>query len=85
MKYPSAAKAFGVRLRQLREERKLSQQELADLADLTRVTITRFENAKMNATLEALVGIAKGLEITLKELVDFPIPRERTKHAAKGE
>jgi transcriptional regulator with XRE-family HTH domain len=53
------------------------------LADLTRISITRFENAKMNATLEALVGIAKGLEIPLTELVDFPLPNEKPSGPAK--
>ena len=76
VKYPNATKTFGIRLRQIREERGLSQQELADLADLSRLTITRFENAQMNPSLDALVGICKGLEMPLKELVDFPIPKE---------
>lgn len=77
VKYPKALHAFGIRLRQLREERNLSQQELADLSDLTRITITRFENGQMNPTFDALVGITKGLEIPLKELVDVELPKEK--------
>jgi len=83
VKYPLALKTFGHRLRQIREERNLSQQELADLADLTRITITRFENAQMTPTLEALIGITKGLEIPLKDLMDFSLPKEKPVKSGK--
>lgn len=84
VKYPIEAKAFGIRLRQIREKRGLSQQELADLADLSRLTITRFENAQMNPSLDALVGIGRGLEMPLKELVDFVVPDERAAKKRKS-
>lgn len=63
--------AFGVHLRKLREQRGLSQQQLADEADVARKTIERIENAKFSATIDMLISIAKALKIPLRELVDF--------------
>ena len=69
MKNPSEVKAFGLHLRKLREERDMSQQELANKADLAKITIQRIENAKFRATIDVLISIAKALEISLSELV----------------
>ena len=71
MKNPSAVKAFGVHLRRLRESRDLSQQELADMADLAKITIQRIENAKFTVTLDVLVSISEALTIPLKVMLDF--------------
>jgi DNA-binding XRE family transcriptional regulator len=49
----------------------LSQQNLADAADLAKITIQRIENAKYSATIDVLVSIASALKISLSELVDF--------------
>lgn len=76
MKNPLAAKAFGVHLRRIRESRELSQQELADLCDLSRRTIIRIENGD-STNLDVLVSLAKGLEIDFSELVIFEIPKEK--------
>lgn len=72
-------KAFGIHLRRMREERKHSQQALADLADLAKSSIQRFENAEMNPTLDALLSIANALEMPLHELMNFSIPKEKAK------
>lgn len=79
MKNPSGIKAFGVHLRRLREAKELSQQELADLSDVAKITVQRIENAKYTVTLDVLISIAEGLEIPLKELVDYHYPKERKK------
>jgi len=71
VKNPSAVKAFGVHLRRLRESRDLSQQELADMADLAKITIQRIENAKFTVTLDVLVSISEALTIPLKVMLDF--------------
>lgn len=78
MKNPASIKAFGVHVRQLREARGLSQQELADLADLARKTIVRIENGD-STTFDVMVSLARGLEISLEELVRFPLPKEKKK------
>lgn len=79
VKNPKGVKAFGIYLRQLRETRNLSQQELADLADLAKKTIQRIENGHAAATNDVMISIARALNISLKELVDFNLPKEKRK------
>jgi len=67
--------AFGVHLRRLRERNKMSLQNLADEADISKITIYRIENAKLNPTLGTLISLAQGLNISLKELTDFKVPQ----------
>jgi len=66
-------KAFGTHLRKIREENKLSQQQLADMADIAKITIQRIENAKFTVTLDVMVSIAKALNMQLKDLVNFKL------------
>lgn len=66
-------KAFGVHLRKLREEQELSQQQLADIADVAKITIQRIENAKFSVTLDVMVSLTKALNIPLKELTNFKV------------
>ncbi|MCW3126591.1 MAG: hypothetical protein JWO03_2249 [Bacteroidetes bacterium] len=79
VKNPLAIKEFGIHLRRLREARDLSQQELADLSDIAKRTIIRVENGKSAATNDIMISIARGLETTLIELVDFQLPKEKKK------
>lgn len=60
---------FGTQLRQLRENKGLSQQELADISNVSKITIQRIENSKFSVTLDTLVSISKGLNITLSQLL----------------
>ena len=71
MKNPSEVKKFGVHLRNLRDAKDMSQQKLADEADIAKITIQRIENAKFSATIDVLISIASALKISLSELVDF--------------
>ncbi|HYK00607.1 MAG TPA: helix-turn-helix transcriptional regulator [Thermoanaerobaculia bacterium] len=54
---------FGERLRELRTERNLSQESLAELAGLDRNYIGQIERAERNVALVNIVRIAKALEI----------------------
>lgn len=71
MKNPDGIKAFGVHLRVLREQANMSQQELADTAEISKKTIQRIENAKYSVTLDTLLSIGEALNIPLKKLMDF--------------
>lgn len=53
----------------------MSQQQLADLADVAKITVQRIENAKFTVTLGVLISFADAMEISLSELLDFPIPK----------
>ena len=66
-------------VRQLREAADLSQQKLADLADVAKITIQRIENGKTCATIDVLISIAPALKISLVELVNFKLPKEKRK------
>lgn len=71
VKKPASVRAFGLHLRALREQRGWSQQELADVADVPKKTVYRIETAQVSPTLDVLVCLAEGLEMPLRELVNF--------------
>lgn len=62
---------FGVRLKAIRNERSYSQQHLADISNVSKLTIQRIENGKFSVTLDTLISISKALEIRLNDLVDI--------------
>ena len=62
---------FGVHLRKLRDKHEMSLQDLANESDISKITIYRIENARLNPTLDTLISLAKGLNVSLKELIDF--------------
>lgn len=60
---------FGQRVRQLRKEKNLSQEELSFKADLHRTYIGMIERAEKNITLVNIEKIAKALKVDIKELL----------------
>jgi transcriptional regulator with XRE-family HTH domain len=71
VKKSTKAQEFGLHLRRLREEKGLSQQQLADLSDISKLTIQRIENAKFNASLPTIFLIAEALSIKPDKLFQF--------------
>jgi len=71
VKNPADIQAFGMHLRKLREEKGWSQQQLADTANVPKITIQRIELAKSSATIDMAVSIANALEIEIKNLLEF--------------
>lgn len=63
--------AFGERMRQLRKEQGISQEELSFRADLHRTYIGMIERAEKNITLVNIVKIANALEVSVNKLMDF--------------
>ena len=61
--------SFGNMLRQLRTERELSQQQLADSLFVDRTSIARWENGQRLPDLTALVRLAEALSVDLNTLV----------------
>lgn len=59
---------FGARIRELRKQQDLSQEELAFKADLHRTYIGMIERAEKNITLINVEKIANALNIDIKEL-----------------
>lgn len=61
---------FGQRVRQLRKEKNLSQEEFSFKADLHRTYIGMIERAEKNITLVNIEKIAKALNVDIRELFD---------------
>ncbi len=65
----SASAKLGKAMKRLRRERRLSQEDLADLAGLDRTFVSMIERGKRRATLESAAAIASGLGLSLVELI----------------
>lgn len=62
---------LGIHIRQLREKKNISQQNLADLCNLPKTTIGRIERAEVSVTIKSLVKIANALEVEPKDILEF--------------
>jgi transcriptional regulator with XRE-family HTH domain len=63
----------GERIRALRIKKKISQEELANEADIPLSQIGRIERGENNPTISTLYVIAQALEVELKELVNIKL------------
>ena len=59
----------GLNIRKVREDKGLSQEDLADLADLHRTYIGQVERGEKNLTIRSLERIAKALGNNIKDLL----------------
>jgi len=62
----------GLKIRIIREEQGLSQQELGELASLHRAYIGQIERGEKNIGLKNLEKIAKALGVEARWLLDVP-------------
>jgi transcriptional regulator with XRE-family HTH domain len=65
----SIYRVFGRRLRELREEKHLPQQELAILSGLTRASIANIESGRQRVLLHQMLQFAEALHVDLSNLV----------------
>jgi transcriptional regulator with XRE-family HTH domain len=63
-----AKRSLAARLRELRKEKKWSQEKLAEEAEMHRTYLAGIERALRNPALENLVKLANALDVTLAEL-----------------
>jgi transcriptional regulator with XRE-family HTH domain len=67
--------ALKEKIKKIRKEKRLSQSELAEIAGITRVSYTYFENGTTDKlSLDAAKGIAKALEVSFNELFEVDNP-----------
>lgn len=59
------------KIKELRKQRKISQDELAAAVDVTRQTITSLECEKYTASLVLAYKIARYFNFTIEEVFDF--------------
>ncbi len=64
-------KKFGKHLKNLRIEKKISQEDLANESDLSLSQISRIERGIISSSLSQLISISKSLNISLSQLFDF--------------
>ncbi len=61
---------IGSKIKELRKENKLTQAELSLKANISRSYLADIERNRYNPSVDTLTNIAKGLGLTLSELVD---------------
>jgi transcriptional regulator with XRE-family HTH domain len=65
---------FGKRIRQLRTERNLSQEQLAELTGFHRTYIGMVERGERNISLSNIGVFARVFELPISELFSFNMP-----------
>ena len=69
-------KLLAKRLKEIRAEKKISQEELAYRSELTLSQIARIETTKTNPTISTLFTIIRSLEISPREFFNFDLPQK---------
>lgn len=59
---------FSKNLKYLREQKKLSQNKLAELSNVNQTTIARWENEEISPSLDNVYDVAKVLDVSIAEL-----------------
>lgn len=67
-----AASHLAENVRSLREQRRLTQQQIAKIARIPRATWSNVESGEANPTLEVLTKVAAALQVRLEELLSAP-------------
>ena len=73
------AKIVGMRIRKYRKELGMSQEQLAEKANMHNNYIGQLERGEKNATLESIEKVAIALDISLEELLEKIIILNRKK------
>jgi len=80
-------KQIGGRIRDLRKDADLTQEELADRSGINAAYVARIERGEVNVTIQTLVNIAQGLKVELYDVVRparaFPDPVKLRKDAQR--
>lgn len=67
----SSKKALGVKLKKVREDKKLTQAELASKADINVNYYARIERGEENPSIDILERITKALKVKSSEILPF--------------
>lgn len=70
MKESELYKKVADRIKMLRAEKGLTQQELAGMLDYEKSNMSRLESGKVNIKLNTIYKISQALNITMAELLD---------------
>ncbi len=61
---------IGIRVKELRDARKLSQDSLAYSINMSRSYLAEVETGKRNVSIQNIVRITEGLNVSVKEFFD---------------
>lgn len=78
----------GGKIRELRKDRGLNQDQLAELASLNRVTVAKYESGRVEPGAQALSRIADALEVSTDVLLgrsDPPPEPVKTPHTVESQ
>jgi len=67
----TAKELLGMRVREVRKARQLSQEKLAEKVGVDPKQISRIEGGKSAPSLDTLEAIANNLQVEMKDLLDF--------------
>lgn len=67
----SKKELIGVRIKEIRKSKGLSQEKLAEKAETSANYLSRMERGTENPTLDMLIKISDALEVELWEICDF--------------
>ena len=67
----TAKELLGARIKEIRKERQLSQERLAEKVGVEPKQISRIEGSKSSPSMETLEAIARELQVEMKDLLDY--------------
>jgi transcriptional regulator with XRE-family HTH domain len=63
--------SFGKQLREVRESKNLSQESLANKAEISISQVSRLERGLLNPTLSTIIQLSSALNVPVDELLSF--------------
>lgn len=67
----SEKRSLGYRIRQLREDKNVSQRQLALMTGTSRSYLWKLEGGKADVGVDVLCRIARALDVKVRDLIDF--------------
>lgn len=61
---------IGKRIKDIRENKGMTQQQVSDICDFEKSTVSRIEAGRTNLTIKNLYKISMALDVQMKEIVD---------------
>lgn len=72
---------FGKRLKQIRESRNMSQDELANLLGTSKQVISRYETAQRTPKITTVYEYAQKLGVSIEQLTGYTVDRDGVKYS----
>ncbi len=62
---------IGSRIKNIRENKGITQQQISDICDFEKSTVSRIEAGRTNITIKTLYKLSQSLGVEMKDLVDI--------------